>query len=62
MGAERDALIALYLATNGDAWTNKEGWCTDAPLSEWIGVSVSEGRVVRLRLPYNNLQGEGTLK
>ena len=59
MGAERDALIALYRATHGDSWKIKKGWCTDAPLSEWYGVSVNEGCVVHLSLPLNNLQGEG---
>ena len=58
MDAERDALVALYRATNGDSWTEKQGWCTDAPLSEWHGVTVNEGRVVDLRLFANNLQGE----
>ncbi|CAM9818006.1 unnamed protein product [Ascophyllum nodosum] len=57
MDAERDALVALYRATNGDSWTEKQGWCTDAPLSEWHGVTVNEGRVVDLRLFANNLQG-----
>ena len=55
---DRDVLIALYDATNGDNWTNNTNWCTDAPLSEWYGVSVdSEGRVTELSLPGNNLVG-----
>ena len=58
MDAERDALVALYRASNGDSWTRKQGWCTDAPLSEWHGVKVSEGRVVDLDLRRNNLQGK----
>ena len=58
MDAERDALVALYRATGGDTWGKKQGWCTDAPLSEWYGVKVSDGRVVELNLMQNNLQGE----
>lgn len=28
---DRDILIALYDATNGDNWTDNTNWCTDAP-------------------------------
>ena len=58
MDAERDALVALYRATNGDSWWRKKGWCTAAPLSAWYGVKVNKGRVVGLDLIRNNLQGE----
>ena len=61
MDAERDALVILYRTTNGDSWRNKQGWCTDAPLSEWHGVKVSDGRIVELDLGANNLQGEAIL-
>ena len=57
MDAERDALVALYRATHGNSWGKKTGWCTDAPLSEWYGVKVSDDRVVELCLCDNNLQG-----
>ena len=30
---ERDILIALYDATNGDAWTNNSNWCSDADVT-----------------------------
>ena len=56
---DRTALIAIYRGTRGDAWRRKTGWCTDAPLSQWQGVSVDEeGRVVGLHLRSNNLVGE----
>ena len=60
MDAERDALVALYRATNGPSWEENRGWCTDAPLSQWHGVEVNikNGRVVKLKLNWNNLQGE----
>ena len=57
MDAERDVLVALYRATHGDSWRRKQGWCTDAPLSEWYGVKVSDGRVVALDLKFNRLSG-----
>lgn len=55
---ERNALIALYNATNGDNWTNHENWCTDKPLYEWYGVSVNQNnRVYWLSLNNNQLNG-----
>ena len=56
---EREALIALYQATNGDQWKYKTNWCTDEPLDTWYGVTTDEeGHVNTLTLPYNNLNGE----
>lgn len=56
---DRDILIALYDATNGDNWTNNTNWCTNAPLSEWYGVTLdySQERVQYIHLFYNNLVG-----
>lgn len=56
---DRDILIALYDATNGDNWTNNTNWCTNAPLSEWYGVTLdySQERVQYIHLSYNNLVG-----
>lgn len=56
---DREALIALYNATDGDNWTGGKNtnWCTDADLSEWHGVQVSKGRVVALYLLGSNLRG-----
>ena len=55
---ERDPLIALYHSTNGPNWTNSTNWLSDAPLSEWHGVTTDpEGRVTQLNLDGNNLVG-----
>ena len=55
---DRAALIALYNATDGDNWTNKENWTSTQPIGEWYGVTTdSEGRVTRLHLEDNNLTG-----
>ena len=52
------ALEALYHATGGPNWVVSDNWLTDAPLGEWTGVGTDDtGRVVRLRLPWNNLTG-----
>ena len=56
--SDREALVALYEATDGPNWTNSENWLTDAPLVEWHGVRVDrEGRVTRLELDGHGLAG-----
>ena len=51
--SERQALEALYEATDGPNWVNDENWLTDAPLGEWFGVTTNqEGRVIRLEMSY----------
>ena len=59
MGADRDALVALYEATRGDFfWTLDTNWLTDQPLGSWHGVTTdSDGRVVELSLPDNGMWG-----
>ncbi len=51
------ALVALYDSTNGDNWTNKDNWLSDSPISEWHGITVSDGRVNKIDLSVNNLAG-----
>ena len=49
--SDRDALVALYNATDGPNWTNNTNWLSDAPLDDWYGVTTdAAGRVVRLNL------------
>ena len=57
--AEQDslALVALYNSTDGPNWTDNTNWLTSAPISEWYGVTVAEGRVIELNLGENNLKG-----
>ena len=52
---EREALIALYKATDGDNWTNNTNWCSDKPISEWYGIIANEGLVQCINLDNNNL-------
>ncbi len=58
---ERDALMALYNATDGANWYNSSNWGTSEPLSAWYGVTVEivdeVERVTGLDLYYNNLSG-----
>ena len=56
--SDRLALEALFKSCGGAGWKKKVGWMTDAALGEWYGVEVdAEGRVIKLRLPWNNLAG-----
>ena len=57
MESDRAALVVLYNATGGANWTNNTNWLTDAPLSEWFGVTTQSSRVVGLRLAGNGLSG-----
>ena len=56
-GCLTDALMALYEATGGPAWTNAANWLTDEPVSEWHGVMADEeGRIMGLDLRGNGLR------
>ena len=56
---DRQALIALYDATDGENWRNDTNWLSDAPTGEWSGVTTNaEGRVIELDLDGNQLSGE----
>ena len=47
---DREALVAFYNATNGEAWLHQDNWLSDAPLGEWHGVTTNDnGRVRSLR-------------
>ena len=53
------ALRVFFQSTCGTGWSNNNGWMTEAPLSDWHGVTVNEhGRVTRLDLGSNYLDGE----
>lgn len=54
---DRDILLALYRSTDGDNWMRNTNWGTEADLSDWFGVDVDQGRVVKLSLGTNNLLG-----
>ena len=43
---DRDALVALYNATDGPNWTNNTNWLSDRPIGEWYGVTTDAyGRI-----------------
>lgn len=53
----REALIALYKATDGDNWTNNENWCSDKPITEWYGIYIRRQNELNIALGFNNLRG-----
>ena len=53
---EKQALVDLYHATNGDHWT--ESWDLTTAVENWKGVTVINDKVVALQLTHNNLTGE----
>lgn len=56
---ERAALEAFYKANNGDKWTHRDNWCTDAPLKEWYGIAMTpDGKHVQaIELWGNGVEG-----
>ena len=54
---EKDALIALYNATDGPNWSNNTNWDTAEPVGTWFGVTVDNGHVISINKNYGNLSG-----
>jgi thiol-disulfide isomerase/thioredoxin len=56
---QRQALIDLYSATDGEHWYRNSNWCTDKPLEEWdcLWVWNSTGKIYKWSLRGNNLTG-----
>ena len=56
---EREVLVALYDATDGENWTNSANWLTDMPIGSWYGVTTDySGGITELDLSYNYLKGK----
>ena len=56
---DREALVALYNATDGENWDVSDNWLSDAPLGLWASVTTDDdGRVTELALDGNNLIGK----
>ncbi len=54
---QRQALEEFYHATRGQNWVRNDNWLTNAPLSEWYGISMFLENVDAIVLPSNNLVG-----
>ena len=52
------ALVSLYDATNGANWTNNTNWkVAGRTIDTWFGVTLANGRVIKLILIGNKLTG-----
>ena len=57
--SDRDALVALYEASDGANWYENENWLSNAPIGDWHGVTTDFlGRVTELYLVEKRLTGE----
>ena len=55
---DRLVLTQLYEAMGGSGWTRKDGWLSDASVSQWAGVTTdTNGRVTGLNLRNNGVTG-----
>lgn len=55
--SECEALVALFIATDGPNWDNRSGWGVQASPCTWFGVGCAGGHVASLELPSNRLNG-----
>jgi hypothetical protein len=55
--SECSALVALYDATNGTAWTTGTNWLATSEPCSWYGVGCFDGSVIHLGLNGNGLSG-----
>ena len=53
---ECEALVAIYIVTDGDNWTNNSNWGT-SDVTSWFGITVGGGIVSNISLTTNNLSG-----
>src|SRR5690554_744672 len=52
---EKQILLDLYIATDGQNWTNK--WDFKNPVESWHGITIEDGKVTEISLLFNNLNG-----
>lgn len=52
---EKQVLLNLYTATNGQEWKNQ--WNLETPAETWYGITSENGKVTGINLLFNNLNG-----
>lgn len=55
--SECEALVAFYISTGGDNWTNNTGWLQTSTPCTWYGLTCNEGHVSHLHIYGNGLSG-----
>jgi len=54
---ECESLVALFENTNGYSWVNKTNWLITTAISDWYGVTVTDGHVTHISVYNNKLEG-----
>ena len=55
---DREAMVALYNATNGQHWINNTRWMKGDPcIDKWHGLYCIGGRVLQINMTFNNMSG-----
>ncbi len=54
---EKNALLALYNATDGNNWNNNMNWNSSSPVYTWYGIKIEGNKVSEIDLYHNNLTG-----
>ena len=55
--SECEALVAFYISTGGDNWSNNTGWLQTNTPCTWYGLTCSENHVSHLHIYGNGLSG-----
>ena len=56
---DKEAMVALYSATNGQYWFNNTRWMRGDPCDDqWYGLYCIGGRVLQINMAFNNMTGE----
>ena len=57
--SDRTAMIAFYNSMGGPNWANNTNWLSDKPVGDWYGITTdNRGRIIRISLHYNGLNGQ----
>jgi len=54
---EYNALVEFYNSTNGTSWSDKTNWLSHQNVSEWYGITATDGHITAINLSENNLSG-----
>ena len=54
---QKEILLELFNATDGEHWSHNDNWKSDAPLKDWYGITVDGSGSVSVNLYQNNLSG-----
>ena len=59
IAGDRQAVEALFDATDGENWIDNSSWLSNRPLGAWFGITTnSKGRITAIELTDNQLEGQ----